>query len=104
MRYIYILIFSIPLITIAAIAAADQVDENLYNSESVHENGRTYRLLVDKDSGDMKYYMSEKDGWKPASECPGEVGLTYSDRQRLADMQAELTRMRDETWDDRYRY
>ena len=47
-----------------------------------------------------------REDWCTAPPCPTKLKgtLTAADEMQLRDMQSELYRMREETWDDRYRY
>lgn len=80
-------------------------DERVYYRDSVAVKKTGIPILVNRETLKVEYFWSYEDkAWIGADKSPFDLQKEYDEGIQLSDMQAELNRMHDETWDDRYRY
>lgn len=62
------------------------------------------KIRVDADTNAVSCYWDDSScAWVDASLCQFDLDKAYSDKIEFQEMQSELSRLRDESWDDRYR-
>jgi len=92
------------VLAFSSMYAENRDKENCYE-DAVEINGKLLRVKTDLNTGRVVYFWDDKAGsWADISHCPVDINKTYAENKRFREMQGELDRLRDETWDDRYRH
>jgi len=96
-----ILIIVLVLVQLNSYAGGGEKDR--YTEDAIDVSGKVYKILINPDSEKVVLFWSdESKGWIDVAQCPVDLNKEYQDRKTMRDMQEELNRMRDESWDDRY--
>lgn len=82
---------------------AEQLEKERYREDVVDSNGKEIKIKIDSDTGKVASFWDDaSQGWVEAGLSPIDLNSVYSDKLTAHDMQDELDRMKNDTWDDRY--
>ncbi|GEM_PF-3334459 len=97
------------VIIIAALALfqlnsyAEHHEKERYLEDVMDVNGRLFKIMIDSDAGHVAFFWDDNaKGWIDVALCPVDLNKAYEEKITMQEMQNELNRMRDESWDDRY--
>ncbi|MBU0605261.1 MAG: hypothetical protein KKH77_03110 [Candidatus Omnitrophica bacterium] len=100
---------AILLILITAIALslsqvhAENHEREHYREDVVEADDKEIKIKIDSDTGKVASFWDDvSQGWVEASLSPVDLNRAYTDKVTAHDMQDELNRMKNDTWDDRY--
>lgn len=84
---------------------AGYYEKGRYQEDAIEIDGKLIKVKIDSDASRVAYFWDdEAKGWVDVSQCQVDLNKAYSEKTTFQEMQTELNRMHDETWDDRYRY
>ncbi len=85
-------------------ARAENYENERYREDVIETDGKSIRIKVDSNDDKVAYFWDDAaHGWVKAASSPVDLNSAYAEQATAKDMQDELNRMKDDTWDDRYR-
>ena len=86
-------------------ACAEHYEKERYLEDTIESGGKLIKIMIDSNENNVAYFWDdEAHGWVEAGLSPIDLNRAYAEKITAQEMQGELDRMKDDTWDDRYRH
>ena len=104
MRYkVTLVVLAISLALSLSPSRAERFEKERYREDVIEADDKEIKLKIDPDTGKVASFWDDvSQGWVEASLSPVDLNRAYTDKVTAHDMQDELNRMKNDTWDDRY--